>query len=253
MGSVVILEWKFAPLHYFEEPITIIRNDYTMTIADGVVTANIDGPVYESDPSIRQRLHNDLNDRFLGVQLLTHQAFELSKATITRVHPDGRRDIFIELEPARLIITGGSVDFLITDKDGNVISDSRKARVERKKDFAELIAKHRPTNPLLNCMLNSYHAAVRDPNNELVYLYEIRDAVSSQFGDEANARKILDVSSSQWSRMGLLCNNEPLRQGRHRGKTRGELRDASEAELMEVRGIVRAIIEGYLGYLESSA
>lgn len=94
---------------------------------------------------------------------------------------------------------------------------------------------------------------MRDSNNELVHLYEIRDALSVKFGGETSARAALAITSSQWSRLGQLCNIEPLRQGRHRGKTSGALRDASEAELTEARGIARAMIEAYLQHLEASA
>ncbi len=99
-------------------------------------------------------------------------------------------------------------------------------------------------------MLNSYHTAVADSNNELVHLYEIREGISAKFGSESAVRKLLNISSSQWSRLGQLCNNEPLKQGRHRGKTIGALRDASESELAEAREISRAMIEAYLQYLE---
>lgn len=95
-------------------------------------------------------------------------------------------------------------------------------------------------------MLRSYDAGVRDPNNELVHLYEIRDALSVKFGGESSARAALAITASQWSRLGQLCNNEPSRQGRHRGKTGEALRDASEGELVETRGIARAMIEAYL-------
>jgi hypothetical protein len=91
---------------------------------------------------------------------------------------------------------------------------------------------------------------VRDPNNELVHLYEIRDALSVKFGGDNSARAAIAITASQWSRLGQLCNNDPLRQGRHRGKTGEALRDASEGELVEARGIVRAMIEAYLQYLE---
>jgi len=101
MNAVVLLEWKFSPPDYFEEVIEISRQDYTMTIADGQVHAKIDSATYEADPGIRQQLHDALNDRFLGVQLFTHRGYELSRSTMTRVHPDGRKDIFIEPEPAR--------------------------------------------------------------------------------------------------------------------------------------------------------
>ena len=87
-------------------------------------------------------------------------------------------------------------------------------------------------------------ASVRDPANELVYLYEIRDALSVKFGSDRGARIALAITSSQWSRLGQLCNDEPLRQGRHRGKTRVALRDASEDELFEALRLV-----GNFGYL----
>ena len=93
---------------------------------------------------------------------------------------------------------------------------------------------------------------MRDPNNELVHLYEIREALSTKFAGENAARSALGISSSQWARLGQLCNNEPLWQGRHRGKTGGALRDATEGELTEARGIARAMIEAYLQHLQAS-
>ena len=246
MSAVVLLEWKFSPPDYFEEPIE-------MTIADGQVQAKIDSAVFEVDPDMRQRLHDASNDRFLGVQLFTHRAYELSRSTKTRVHPDGRRDIFIEPEPARIVFSAGTVDIQIKDKDGNVIADSKRDRIEKKKSLAELISTHRPTDSLLASLLKSQAGAVRDPNNELVHLYEIRDALSARFGGESATRTALGIGSTQWSRFGQLCNSEPLRQGRHHGKTGGVLRDATEAELTEARGIARTMIEAYLRHLEGSA
>jgi len=126
MSAVVLLEWKFSPSDYFEEAIEISRHDYTMTIADGKVEAKIESAIYDTNPSIRKVLQDSLNDRFLGVQLLTHRPYELSGSTMTRVHQNGRRDIFIELESACFVMSGGSVDFRVTDKDGNIISVGRR-------------------------------------------------------------------------------------------------------------------------------
>lgn len=39
MSTHVALEWKFSPPNYFEEPIEIPCQDYTMIIADGQVRA----------------------------------------------------------------------------------------------------------------------------------------------------------------------------------------------------------------------
>lgn len=91
--------------------------------------------------------------------------------------------------------------------------------------------------------------AVVDPNNELVHLYEIRDALAKKFGREGACCKVLHFSSSQWSRLGRLANSEPLNQGRHRGKSLGKLRDTTEAELQEARNIARNFVEAYFAYL----
>ena len=147
------------------------------------------------------------------------------------------------------MISGGSMDFRATDNDGNVVADSKRDRIERKKCVAELVSAHRADTPLA-AMLRSYQAGIRDPNNELVHLYEIRETLSIRFGDERLARAALSVTRAQWSRLGQLCNDKPSRQGRHRGKAGEALRDSSEGELAESRGITRAMIEAYLQYLE---
>lgn len=251
MGSIIILEWSFTPKDYFEDVIEITRHDYNMTIDMGTVVAKIESEVYDSNPSIRQMLHSSLSDRFSGAQLLAHRPYDLFKSRITRLHPDGRKDITIELESTAFAFSGGFMDIMITDKDGNIISDTRRDRIEKKKSLAELVSIHRASDGLLRVMLKSYDEAVRNPNNELVYLYEIRDALSAKFGGESSARSALAVTATQWSRLGQLCNNEPLRQGRHRGKTGEILRDATEDELIESRRISRQMIEAYLQYLES--
>ncbi len=61
---------------------------------------------------------------------------------------------------------------------------------------------------------------------------------------------ILLVASWRGSRFGQLANNEPVRQGRHRGKSAGALRGATETELKEERSTARSLVQGYLEYLE---
>ena len=84
-------------------------------------------------------------------------------------------------------------------------------------------------------MLKSYQASAKDPDNELVHLYEIRDALVKKFGDSGALRTKLGITRNEWSRFAQLANVEPLRQGRHRGTKAGNLRDATEGELQEAR------------------
>jgi hypothetical protein len=100
-------------------------------------------------------------------------------------------------------------------------------------------------------MLAFYKAAINDPDNELVHLFDIWEALKTRFKGVNAAQTALAISDSERRKLGILANNDPLSQGRHRGKKVGELRDATETELEEARGIVRNMIEAYLHYLES--
>lgn len=89
----------------------------------------------------------------------------------------------------------GSLDIQLTDKDGNIVSDSKKDRIEKKMNLAELVATHH-ADIVLTALLKSHEAAVHDPNNELVHLYEIREALSQRFCGESAARAVLNVPAS---------------------------------------------------------
>jgi hypothetical protein len=251
MSSTVNLEWKFSPDDYFEEAISISAINYSMTIENGQIEAVIDASVFDADPGLRERLHQELEGRFLAVQLLTHKPYELSRSSLSRVHADGRRDVFVEVETANFNISGGVIDLQVVDSDGTVKVDTKRDRIQEKRRLGEVVPGHLYHDTLLISMLRSYQAAVRDPDDELVHLYEIRDALADNFGSHKVVKTALGISDTSWSRFERLCNEGSLRQGRHRGKGSGQLRNASSAELEEAREIARSMISGYLRYLEN--
>jgi hypothetical protein len=222
-----------------------------MIINTGKVEARIDPKAYDKEHKMRDELHNVLNDRFLGVQLLTHKPYELSKSSLYREHADGRREYTLFIGPAISVETAGHLDLIVKDKDGNILSDTRRDRINKKKEFAELVEKYRKDDKFVDSMLAFYEAAIRDPKNELVHLFDIWEALEKRFGGETQTLATLGISRSKRRVLGRLSNDEPLHQGRHRGAKVGELRDATEAELEEARSIVREMIENYLHYLEN--
>jgi hypothetical protein len=165
--DVVILEWTFSPPDYFEDEIHFQRDDYEMIIGKGKVEAKIAPYIYIKNSSMREQLHRSLDDRFLGAQLLAHKPYELSQSSMYRLHQDGRRDITVFPESCVLTLAVGTVDIIAKDKNGNVISDSRKDRIEKKKALADLAEKYRDSDPTTASILSSYKAAVNDANNEL--------------------------------------------------------------------------------------
>jgi hypothetical protein len=100
-------------------------------------------------------------------------------------------------------------------------------------------------------MLSFYKNAINDPDNELVHLFDVWEALAERFGGQRDAQIALGINKSECSKLGRLANNEPIFQGRHRGKKVGELRQATETELEEARGVARKMIKAYLHYLES--
>jgi len=246
----VLLEWTYSPRDFFESEIEVARSDYTVNIPSSAISTRLRAFEFDADDGIRQRLHDALFDLMCGVQLVTRKPFQLSKSRLTRIEPDGRRHIFVEPEGAVLTLSGFPVDTTVTDASVKVIADSKQERINGKAELAELVAKYSPEDDLLKSMLQSYSTSVSDPNNELFHLYEVRDALSTAFGGEAKAREALNISRDAWSRFGQLCNDEPLRQGRHRGKNFESRRDASEAELREGRAAALAMINAYLSFRE---
>ena len=248
MSTQELFEWEYSPSDYFEEPFEVMRDDYTMTISPGKVAAWVASNTFAQNPEIRSEMHAFLNDRFLGVQLMVFRPYQLSDSRRTCVHQDGRRDVFIELKSVAAVAAGGTVDIRMTNADGTVY-DSKEERIAAKKRLAELVQLHRSSNPALAAMLTSFGNAIRDPQNELVYLYEVRDALAVELGGKSNAIATLGLTSAAWSRLGQLGNDEPLRQGRHRGKSGAALRDATQAELQEAREIARSMLRLYVNHL----
>jgi hypothetical protein len=150
-----------------------------------------------------------------------------------------------------MIMSAGTVDLVVKDKDGYIVSDTKRKRLDKQKRFASLIDKHRPSDATFDQMLKSHQKSVKDSDNELVHLYEIRDSLSVRFGSKKNAIQKLGLTSAEWDEIGKLANTLPLKQGRHRGKAVGALRNAEIVELEKARKSVAYLIEKYIEYLET--
>jgi hypothetical protein len=116
--------------------------------------------------------------------------------------------------------------------------------------FSDAVARLLPGDALLGKMLQSSHAAVEDPADELVHLYEIREALQRHFGGERKAKAALGLTDAMWKPLGRLACDEPVRQGRHRGAHLEELREATPGELKQARKIARELIEAYVRWAE---
>ncbi len=243
------LEWKYTPESYLEEPISIKESGFELSIADGIASAKIDPIYFEKHPETKSHITHLIESRFHAIQIMTYKDYSLSKPTRSDIRKDGGKNIFIEVESGVIVVSSFSADIIIKDKDGNIKSDTKQERLDKQKWFSETVSKYRNNDSCLDQMLKSHQMAVKDHKNELVHLYEIRDALSVRFGNKKNAIKKIGISSKEWDIIGKLANHFPFEEGRHRGRSAGSLRPAGKNDLETARKIISNFVEKYLIYL----
>ena len=134
----VHLEWKYTPFNYLEQPIKISKPGIHLEISGGDAVAHIEPETFEKDSSISDDLTKLIENRLYAVQVLTHKIFSLSKPSRIELREDGKRNIFPETLVSRSTVSD-SVDLIITDKDGNVVSDTKQDRLDKQKLLSETI------------------------------------------------------------------------------------------------------------------
>lgn len=250
--DAVVLRWTYEPENFFEEPICVSRDDCEIDMADGAVTAFVVPSAYDQEHEKRDELHEVVEGFFHAVQVMRHKGYTLSKAAMSREYPDGRRDVTVFAVAVQCRFIVNPIDFRVTDADGNVVTDTRRERLDRERAFQDALSRLLPTDPLLRKLLASYQASVADPGDELVHLFEVREALQKHFGGERKARGALGLSDSQWKPLGRLACDEPIKTGRHRGAHLAELRDATKEELEEARGIAKGLIDAYVRWADAT-
>jgi hypothetical protein len=258
-GDIYLLKWKFTPADFFEQPVAFVTPQARIDV--GLGEAEMRAPISAfpgmSNAEVCNLMHAELDARFIGGQVQSHLPFVLDRPSFSILHADGTSTAIAFAAGATIRVSVGRVDFVTTDASGNVVQDSRKERIQAKQSFAELAARHFD-DPTANAILRSYAAAIADPANELIHLYEVRDALFKTFpsppGTKAKDRiltvaQAVGVGIDKLNRLHELACDLPLAQGRHRGTHRGALRAATDEELDEARSSARAMIEGYLRQL----
>jgi hypothetical protein len=252
MEDSIEVHWSYTPTDYFEENIEIDRGNYKLVIDNGSIIAYLSGEIYDINPGIISMISNDIKALLMGVLVVSHKLYTLSNYTMHRRSNDGKDNITLSVASSVQAFIVGAVDLQVKNAKGEIIGDTKAERIKQKKRFGELASKHNKDD-IVQSILDSYGRAVNDRENELVHLYEIRDALSTKFSGEKKAISVLGINKKNWKRIGYLANEAPLKEGRHRGFHPGQLRNATQEELEEARSIARLFIEGYFDYLENTA
>jgi len=239
------LVWLYSPLDFFEAPYECEAVAYRIAIDAGKVTVSLEMPMDPLSDAIRRESTTEVERLFKVRQLRAHRTFQLDGPVINQIRLDGSKSVAVAVAFAAVGVSVGRADFILRDSSGVVLQDSRADRIREDTVSLNAMTPKLARSPLLGTLIESYGAAVRDPGNELIHLYEIRDALAGHFGGETATRHALRITKKSWNRLGALANDEPLKEGRHRGQHASALRPASEDELREARTIARGWIEAF--------
>ncbi|WP_116826791.1 hypothetical protein [Pseudomonas syringae] len=198
----------------------------------------------ESEPGEWEAtLHDKRNalDQALNVfaairQARISEALEFTMWFEDYVH-DGRTG---SIQPFRIDVCVGIQNFQTIDANGNVIFDARIA--QEKHDREEMLKARRAAkaevqslakyvkflgNPAFRRAWESYRLARgRDPH-AMSHMYDVREVANKAVG---GAQKKLGLSCNEWSRFGLILNNQAVEGGRHNGRHTDPMRPLTTEE-----------------------
>lgn len=251
MSRKVKFEWNYTPKDFLESNYSIDYGESEIQFESGNITLETDESILQQKPYFLTEAEKSINKFLQGISIQSHTTFKLSRKPTQYLKPDGSVDLQVAtLEVASVVSIGSKVDVRVTDKDGNVIRDSKIERIEEKQSWGQLVSSVNEENKKL---VDIYTNAINDKKNELIHLYEIRDFVTQKLDGAKKARSILSVSKKDWDLLGDIANNRPIFEGRHRGKHVEQLRRATREELNSARKIAKKILWNYLKYSQRIA
>jgi hypothetical protein len=230
------LEWRYQPDDFFEAPYRYAGSEYELLLEEGRAKATLRVPQDPVDEELGARIRIHVEHLLLTRQLQVRRTYDLHGPHIYQ-HAQGRKNVAIQIPCSAALAFAGQADFIVQDAAGNIVRDSRAVRIAEHTQLLDFMTPRLAQSPELREMVKSHSRSIADPSNELLYLYEIRDALSKHYGGEEKAHAALNISNAEWKRLGRLANEHPLEQGRHRGKHLAGRRAASDAELEDARGI----------------
>lgn len=261
MDDKALFRWTFEPERLFNldgDQIECELDNYRLLVRDGeveVIVPNLEAlKGWPNLPEIRKEVKNGV-ERILDIRAIAeHKTYELNfekKDIPESIHDD--LETAIRVNASAQVQTETHIDFQVRDPEGEVTFDSKESRKRRSKKLGELIHEHYSTDPTAHFVVRRYQAAVKDEDNEFVHLFDILEALKDRF-DTGNQsiRKRFEIEKGKFRDFCTLANNpseKPVRQGRHRGQSVENLRDATEKEREIARQVAREMVFGYLRYL----
>lgn len=248
----VFANWTYKPKDFFTDSIFVEEADYIISIKDGKVELIVEAADDDEVSDTHSKYEYLIESFFMRALLNKRMDYELKVSTLKSKNDDGSSTIYMKMNPIKVSLTTSIVKLGILDEDGNEIIDDEEYKKRKQYELLEKLQKALNKTELLKGLFDSYKNSIKDPENELVHLYEIRDGLHRYFGSNSNSISALGMTAKEWNDLGRLCNGLPLNEGRHRGLYLDQLRDATKEEMKIAREISIKMIEAFIQYLSNT-
>lgn len=180
----------------------------------------------------------------------TEKLFIDSTGMATNIHP-----IFIEIANIQItrIYNPGDIEQIYFEQQ-DILRAQRQIEGEKDKiknigiSYGSLLG-----NDYFRNALASYSRYNRENPDDLICLYEIRDAIQKYFEKEKTAVDSLGLTLKSWKKFGELFNNKPYHGGRHNGVHVEPRKNMPAKDLTFVEKYAKELLIKFGDYLNEQA
>lgn len=239
------VEWTYTPEGFFEAPLLVRGNGYLLEATAGIATAQVYGDVEEQQGKAwEDRLDMLMRAWFTASQLIDPRKFTLQQSGATLYRRDGSRTVSALFQ--------GCYSIERPSQWSELTPEQRADRQQRMRELAMGLARHSCNDELVR-LVSSFQASVEDPENSFVHLYEIKELLRKLLDESKDFAIELGVNDASVRQYISSLGNDAIRQGRHRGKHIGKLRNATLHEVRTAQDLALQLIEGYVRRLDERA
>lgn len=242
------LVWVYKPPDFFESgtvPVSVATGVWSFN--DGRATHTLSTPI---DGVVPEPLRDALGAELkllcdIRAACSCRPCEAISDAPTIYQHGESGTSTVICVPLTGVKVTGhaGTIDCTIIDAvTGAVIRDTAAERRTAESEFMSKILPKAQGCLALRSMLENYGKALNDPARLFIHLFAVQDAIKRHFGGGDKARDGLQIDPVDWNRLHKLCNDEPLKEGRHVGRHYDTLRHATPEEVATGKELSKAFI-----------
>lgn len=245
----VLIEWTYMPKSFLEDTHELGFCDNIIHFKHGLITLEMNEKMIKLHHDLISDAEEIIKKYLDGISIQSHCIYKLSRKATKYLDENGQiKKLSVGIISVGSGSSAGNLDIQITEKGGTIRYDSKKERIAKNKFWGKLTSDVKAEDQVL---LRMYSNAIKEPENELIHLFEILEYISEKFGGRDKARKKLSILKSDINTFATIVNDPHIKEGRHRGKKADKLRRASPEELKFARRIAKKLMSKYLKHQQS--